>query len=172
MSLYLQGKIKSKLIYKISDIDKMSDELEYLRFIYKNLDMDMRIKYQKLFPGIPPDDYNLTLCEMCNKNIAHFSCNICNKSTCLYCTNGCSVSSRLMCKEHFHFCSICRINCSCIFCRKYNPDNICDTCSENFGSSYSCADCSGKENSCVYCKNEMEPIINLRKRKINDSPDQ
>jgi hypothetical protein len=142
-----------------------NQELEYLRFIYRNLDVNSCIYFQNTFSGIIPENYYLSFCQSCEKNISIIPCSTCNKKFCTSCTNYCQSSASILCKEHFLFCSICRLNCACTACRKYNPDKICDICADNFEVPYSCANCSKNEEEellCIFCKKQIEPIIGLR----------
>jgi hypothetical protein len=135
-------------------------ELDYLRFAYNCLDTSAKIAIQKYFPGNPPENYYIHLCQNCGSNLAQGICQEpnCEKLTCQYCAGYCSRYNKILCFAHEDKCAICKIGCACAQCRFYITEYICNTCSENDEISYTCG-CltSCKFGRCIHCDRKMNP---------------
>lgn len=140
-------------------------ELDYLRFAYNCLSMEVRIAIQKVFPGLPPINYYINLCDNCKNNIANIVCQepTCGKLTCVFCSGMCLTDQKMLCSLHADKCNICKVGCGCLKCRKYITDSMCNTCSENDEISYTCGCLVGKSSDrCIYCGRKMDPVTKER----------
>lgn len=140
-------------------------ELDYLRFVYYCLDIPVKIAIQNYFPGAPPQNYYIHVCQNCRTNLAQGICQEpgCGKLTCQNCAGYCLRDNKILCSFHEDKCAMCQTGCACVNCRFYITDYVCNTCSENDEISYTCG-CvtSGRPGRCIHCDRKMDSCTKER----------
>ena len=135
-----------------------SKEIDYLKFCYVNIDTVGKIKLQTSYRGIIPENYKLAVCQSCNSHLVNNTCSICEKNICNSCAVKCPNTHNIICFNDYERCHCGR--CACFFCRRYEPERVCDVCADDdteFTEMYFCCICTQKthKSRCIRCLEKL-----------------